>query len=99
MGLMTMLGYFVGAGALGFVLPYAGVFACYAAIAGLNIICMILTFLSYKEPPVQDRRLNFQWLQFLKGMLVPWRSSNFRWVFITRFLMVWKKFSATLKQR
>eukprot|EP00698_Gefionella_okellyi_P001966 TRINITY_DN1184_c0_g1_i3.p1 TRINITY_DN1184_c0_g1~~TRINITY_DN1184_c0_g1_i3.p1 ORF type:complete len:317 (+),score=69.82 TRINITY_DN1184_c0_g1_i3:693-1643(+) len=92
MGLMSMLGFFLGAGVLAFLVDIVGYLACYAALALFNGLCLLGTVLSFKEAPLQPQG-GFHWMNFLKGLLQPWKHANFRWVFINRFLMVMGMYS------
>ncbi|GAB4209778.1 MAG: MFS transporter [Roseiflexaceae bacterium] len=94
MGLMTMLGNFVG-GITGLALGQlsrsygepGAITICYLAIAVLLTLGMVGTVLTVREPepaPVEP----FRWGAFLRGLLEPFRSRDFNWVFWTRFLVV-----------
>ena len=86
MGLMLMLGNFVG-GITGLVLPLlGGISGAYIAIAVIMVIGMLGTVLTIWEPeppPVSS----FRWGVFLRGLFEPFRSHDFSWVFWTRFLV------------
>ncbi len=86
LGLMTMLGAAVG-GTVGFALPHiGGIRGAYIAIAIVLILGMLGTVLTVKEPappPVAP----FKAGEFARGMLEPFKSRDFAWVFWTRLLM------------
>jgi MFS family permease len=86
LGLMLMLGSFVG-GIAGFALPYiGGVRGAYLALAAIMVLGMLGTVLTVKEPdppPVEPFRLG----DFIRGLLTPFKSRDFTWVFWTRLLM------------
>lgn len=86
LGLMLMLGSFVG-GITGLVLNLiGGITGAYIAIAEIMIIGMLGTVLNVDEaepPPVPP----FRWGVFLRGLIAPFQSRDFAWVFWTRFLV------------
>lgn len=94
MGLMTMLGNFVG-GITGLALVMLGprfgeagaITTVYIALAVLLIIGMIGTVLTVHEPEPQPVP-PFAWRPFLRGIFAPFKSHDFSWVFWTRFLVV-----------
>jgi MFS family permease len=86
MGLMLMLGNFLG-GITGLVLgAIGGISAAYVAIAFIMIAGMLATVLTVvePEPPVVPP---FRWAAFIHGLLEPFKSRDFSWVFWTRFLV------------
>jgi MFS family permease len=86
MGLMAMLGALAGAGT-GFVLKWIGTSGAYLAISAVLILGMLGTVLFVREPnspPMPP----FSWGAFLRGLAEPFRSRDFTWVFLTRFLVV-----------
>jgi MFS family permease len=86
MGLMLMLGNFLG-GVTGLVLGLiGGISGAYIAIAAVMILGMLGTVLTVAEPepPVAPP---FRWGAFIRGLLEPFRSRDFAWVFWTRFLV------------
>jgi MFS family permease len=87
LGLMTMLGSFVG-GITGVLLPrIGGISGAYIGIAIIMIVGMLSTVLTVKEPE-PPTTTPFQWGAFLRGLLDPFKSRDFSWVFWTRFLVV-----------
>ena len=94
MGLMTMLGNFVG-GITGVALALLGprfgepgaITIVYLAIAVLLVVGMIGTVLTVREPEPQPMP-PFEWAVFWRGLLAPFKSHDFSWVFWTRFLVV-----------
>jgi MFS family permease len=93
MALMSTLGGFVG-GITGFVLTQLSksygqdqaITICYLLVAALLTLSMIGTALITREPTPPPSP-PFDWGGFLRGLREPFRSSNFTWVFWTRFLM------------
>lgn len=87
MGLMTMLGSFFG-GITGLVLPaIGGVRGAYIALSAIMAMGMLGTILTVKEPGAGEIP-PFRWQTFLRGLVEPFRSRDFTWVFFTRFLVV-----------
>jgi MFS family permease len=94
MGLMTMLGNFLG-GITGLLIaPIArdygqpwSITLAYLAIGVVLMLGMLGTVLTIDEPQPPDV-LPFRWGAFLRGLLEPFRSRDFSWVFWTRFLVV-----------
>ena len=92
LGLMTMLGNFVG-GAVGFVLGFVGgVSGAYVLLAVLLLLGMVGTVLSVREPPSLAPP-PFAIREFLRSLVAPFRSRDFTWVFWTRFLVVMGTFT------
>ena len=86
LGLMLMLGSFVG-GVTGLALPYiGGVTGAYIAVAVIMILGMLGTVLSVREPEPPEVP-PFQWGAFLRGLIEPFKSRDFAWVFWTRLLV------------
>ncbi len=88
LGLMTMLGTFLGALA-GIFLGTLGITTLYWLIAGVIFLGMVGTVLFTKEPPAPENLPPFNWGKFLRGLYQPLvNSTDFRWVFLTRFLTI-----------
>ena len=93
MGLMSMLGNFVG-GITGLIVAQlsktygqsSAITVCYLLVAGLLTLSMLGTVLTVREPPPPPTP-PFEWGRFLRGLREPFRSPNFSWVFWTRFLV------------
>jgi len=86
MGLMLMLGNFLG-GITGLVLgAIGGISGAYIAIAVIMVVGMLGTVLTMvePEPPAVPP---FRWGAFVRGLLEPFKSRDFSWVFWTRFLV------------
>lgn len=87
MGLMMMLGNFVG-GLTGLLLPLlGGVGGAYVAIAVLLTLSMLGTAMTVKEPEPPELP-PFALGVFLKDLAAPFKSRDFSWVFWTRFLVM-----------
>ncbi|MHB9023273.1 MAG: MFS transporter [Armatimonadota bacterium] len=90
MGLMTMLGNFLGA-VTGLALAVKGgigIPGAYIALAVVMILGMLGTVLTVKEPEQVEAPPQFRLREYLVGLAAPFRSSNFLWVFLTRFLVM-----------
>jgi MFS family permease len=87
LGLMTMLGNFLG-GIMGLLLgSIGGITGAYWLLAAVMLIGMLITVFSVQEPeppPLPP----FAWGLFLRNIFSPFKSRDFTWVFSTRFLMV-----------
>ncbi len=62
----------------------------YAIIAVLNIACAAIVLVTVRErlpTALEAKETSVPRSSFLEGWLAPWRSSDFRWVWITRFLV------------
>lgn len=89
-GMMNILGTMVAVLAP-FLLTANGV----TDITGLYYVCgavlllgMLGTVLSVSEPKVVKQPPPFVFSEFLRGLIEPLKDHDFRWVFLTRFLMV-----------
>ncbi|MBI1801804.1 MAG: MFS transporter [Chloroflexi bacterium] len=86
-GLMNVLGNFVG-GLTGILLGViGGVAGAYWLIIVVMLVAMVVTMVSVHEPP-SPAVPPFRWGEFLRGLYRPLvEAHNFRWVFLTRFLV------------
>ncbi len=91
MGLMTMLGMFVG-GSVGLFLDRIGFQGAYIALAIIMLMGMAGTVLTVKEPAPPEVE-PFKFTAFFRGILEPFKSADFSWVFWTRFLVVMGTFT------
>jgi Na+/melibiose symporter-like transporter len=94
-GLMNMLGNFAG-GMAALIFTRAGqtdVVSIYYFIAVLLFVGMLGTVIFVKEPPVTYIPRPFHWGEFIRGLAAPLGDHDFRWVFLTRFLMVMGTFT------
>ncbi|MGZ3457280.1 MAG: MFS transporter [Archangium sp.] len=100
-GLMTLLGNGVGMGlASSMVSQQASlgdfqgqIHRVYLAIGFILVVGVAVTVLSTREPPLTTAPKPFHWGTFLQGFVAPFRSRDFRWVFLTRMLMSMGVFS------
>lgn len=94
-GLMNILGTVVGALAP-FLFTIGGktdITALYYFVAVVLFLSMLGTVVFVKEPPVTRKPPPFVLSEFLRGLISPLRDHDFRWVFLTRFLMVMGTFT------
>ncbi len=83
MGLMTILGTFLG-GVIGF-LPL-GITVDYYMVMLFLILGAVITVFYVHEPKEITIR-PFTWPDFLRGLISPFKNSDFTWVFLTRMLV------------
>jgi MFS family permease len=86
LGLMTILGTFAG-GLLGFAIGPLGIPAVYFILIGVMILGAVVTVFGVQEPEVQREMPPFKLGGFLRGLLEPFKHSDFTWVFLTRLLV------------
>ncbi len=94
-GLMSMLGSFVG-GITGILFTRHGqtdITAIYFFLAGVLLFGMLGTVLFVSEPKVTARPPRFHFGEFMRGMASPLRDHDFRWVFLTRMLIIMGTFT------
>ncbi len=94
-GLMNVAGSFVG-GVTGLLFTQNGV----TDIAGiywfsgvLLVVGMLGTVVFVQEPKIERQPPPFRWGEFTRGLVTPLRDHDFRWVFMTRFLMIMGTFT------
>lgn len=86
LGLMTMLGNFVG-GVSGLLLAHiGGIPGAYLGLAAIMLLGMLGTVLLVHEPE-SVAAPPFTFPDFLRGLIEPFRAWDFRWVFLTRLLV------------
>ncbi len=86
LGMMTILGTFIG-GLIGFLIdPLGGITNVYYVLMGVMLLGMVVTIFGVKEPAVYTIR-QFSWKEFLDGLVDPFKHSDFTWVFTTRLLV------------
>lgn len=52
-------------------------------IAVVNVVCALITLISVKEDPQTEEQ---EKIPFFEGLVKPWKNSDFRWAWFTRFL-------------
>ena len=86
LGLMTMLGTFVG-GAMGFLIDPLGIPAVYFIMIAVIGLGALVTVFGVQEHEIQRQVPPFKLGEFLRGLLDPFKHSDFTWVFLTRLLV------------
>ncbi|XP_048578947.1 uncharacterized protein LOC116613951 isoform X2 [Nematostella vectensis] len=86
MGAMTLVGNVTGAG-IGLFFPRLGVVGTYGLIAILYFVCVILTVVSCPETPGKTTHQPLSVKMIFLAYWEPLKERDFRWVFLTRFLM------------
>lgn len=86
MGIMTILGLFIG-GLMGFLMePLGGIRGIYFVLMGVMLLGLLVTTFGVKEPDVPVLH-PFTWREFLRGLYHPFEYSAFTWVFLNRLLV------------
>lgn len=86
MGAMTLCGNVFGA-VIGFFFTNMGVVPVYAMISGLYFCCVLITVTSCHEEPSLAPIDSLDAKRFITSYWEPLKEHDFRWVFLTRFLM------------
>jgi MFS family permease len=86
LGLMIMLGTFAG-GAMGFLIDPLGIPDVYFITIGVVILGAIVTVFGVQEHDAPRETRPFRLGEFLRGLMDPFKTSDFTWVFMTRLLV------------
>lgn len=86
LGLMTMLGTFMG-GIMGFFIVPLGYAGIYFIIIGVILLGAAITLFGVKEYDIPRTIPPFELGEFLRGLISPFKYSDFTWVFLTRLLV------------
>ncbi|XP_064631970.1 uncharacterized protein LOC135490624 [Lineus longissimus] len=86
MGAMILFGNISGA-ALGLFFMDLGVPTLYAVIVTIGVICVLITVFFTHEEPAKDTHDPCSAKELFFGFWEPLKEHDFRWVFLTRFLM------------
>jgi len=88
MGAMILLGN-IGGAITGTMLTRIGVLNIYATIIGVLVVCILISCFSVQEhPPIINRKTEPLGIKkILSGYWTPLKDHDFRWVFLTRFLL------------
>jgi MFS family permease len=103
LGLMTILGTLLGVLVAGSIVnstaPFADfknqIFLVYTIIGVVLVIGVLVTVFGTPETPLTTRPKPFTWPEFWAGLVNPFRSRDFFWVFFTRLLVMMGIFSIT----
>ena len=87
LGLMTILGNFVG-GLMGFLVEPFGIAAIYFIMIGVMILGAIVTWFGVNEIDVPHEIPPFKLGEFMRGLIDPFKYSDFTWVLLTRLLII-----------
>ena len=94
-GMMNVVGSFVG-GVTGLLFTQHGVTdiaGIYWFIGVILIVGMLGTVVFVREPEINRQPPPFRWGEFTRGLVSPLHDHDFRWVFMTRFLMIMGAFT------
>ncbi|XP_064598463.1 uncharacterized protein LOC135464798 [Liolophura sinensis] len=86
MGAMILLGNLSGAG-IGICLMKIGIFSTYGCMIGVILLCILITCLTTSETPGKNPGEPLGFGTIFCGFWQPLTDHDFRWVFLTRFLM------------
>ncbi len=86
LGLMTMLGTF-GGGVMGFLIDSLGIPAVYFILIGVMLLGALVTVFGVNEIELPVDVHPFNLGEFLRGLIDPFKHSDFTWVFLTRLLV------------
>ncbi len=87
LGLMTILGNFVG-GLMGFLVEPFGIAAIYFIMMGVMIFGALVTWFGVNEIDVPHEIPPFKLGEFMRGLIDPFKYSDFTWVLLTRLLIM-----------
>jgi len=87
MGLMTLLGNFAG-GVMGFLIAPLGIANIYFIMIGVLIVGALVTWFGVNEIDIPHEIPPFKLGEFMRGLIEPFRYSDFTWVLMTRLLVM-----------
>ena len=87
LGLMTLLGNFAG-GLMGLLVDPLGVANIYFIMIGVLILGALVTWFGINELEVPHEVPSFKLGDFMRGLIDPFRTSDFTWVLMTRLLVM-----------
>ena len=101
LGLMTTLGNGVGIFVAGSIVNHQAplaqfqsqIYLVYTIIGVLLVVGVLVTVLGTPEKPLTTDPKPFRWDEFWRGLVNPFRSPDFFWVFFTRLLVTMGIFS------
>lgn len=86
MGAMTLAGNITGA-AIGLFFFRLGVVGIYSLVCCLFVVCVLITVFCSSESPLLKKPEHLGFKGLFLAYWEPLRDADFRWVFLTRFLM------------
>lgn len=100
-GLMTTLGNGVGVFLAGSLVSHSAspsefqgqISRVYLLIGAILVVGLLITVLGTREQPLTGQSKPFRWGELLRGLVAPFRSPDFFWVFFTRLLVTMGVFS------
>lgn len=103
LGLMTILGTLLGVLVAGSIVNSTAsladfknqIFLVYTIIGVVLVIGVLITVFGTPEKPLTTQPKPFHWSEFWAGLISPFRSRDFFWVFFTRLLVMMGIFSIT----
>ncbi len=101
LGLMTIIGYAIGTQVAGRIVdsnaPLAAfqgqIFTVYTILGVLLIVGVLVTVAGTPEKPLTTQPKPFRWSEMWAGLIKPFESRDFFWVFFTRLIMTMGFFS------
>lgn len=88
MGLMTQIGSAAGVVGAGLLMRQGHVLATYALLGGVLATMLVVTIFRVREAPIEPVAQPFRWRPYLASLAAPLRAPDFRWVWITRALVM-----------
>lgn len=88
MGLMTQIGSAGGVVGAGLLMRSGYVAATYALLGGVLAAMLVVTVVRVRETPIASVKQPFRWKPYLVSLAAPLRHADFRWVWITRALVM-----------
>lgn len=86
MGFMVLAGHITGA-TLGMFYSQLGIIGIYGIVLSLVVICVLITVTTTTEKDAKPIHQPINFKTIFLGFWEPLREHDFRWVFLTRFLM------------
>ncbi|MCB8932855.1 MAG: MFS transporter [Fimbriimonadaceae bacterium] len=88
MGLMTQLGSAAGVVGAGVLMRQGYVQATYVLLGGVLAVMLGVTIARVREAPIEPVAQPLRWKPYLASLVSPLRHPDFRWVWITRALVM-----------
>lgn len=88
MGLMTQIGSAGGAVGGGLLMAQGNDTGAYLLMGGALVVFLTVTMFGVREIPIEAPAQPFSWGPYLRSLISPLRVPDFRWVWITRALVM-----------